>query len=341
MAAGPEHLVQKVEQGADLSREESFALFTEIMSGMVADERVESLLRALAAKGETVDELVGAAELLRRHVTPIRCDSPAAIDTCGTGGDGISTFNVSTAAAIVAAGAGAVVAKHGNRSNSRKSGSVEALAALGVKVDAPPAVVERCLREAGIAFLFAPMLHPVMARVAEIRRRIGRPTIFNLVGPLANPAGVRRQIIGVPREELVPKMAGALARLGAVRAFVVHGRDGLCDLTITGESSCAEVAGGGVRATVVTPEAVGLTRASLDALRVEGPERSAEVIRGILAGESGSPRDHALLNAGIALVAADIAVDLRDGVERAAHAIDGGAARDVLDRLVRISGEET
>lgn len=340
MAPTIDQLMQRVREGRDLSREEMADLFAEIMAGHLAPDAVESLLRELSAKGETVDEIVGAAEVMRRHVTPIICNVPNAIDTCGTGGDGISTFNVSTAAALVAAGAGAIVAKHGNRSNSRASGSAEVLAELGVNIDAPPEVVERCLREVGIGFLFAAKLHPAMANVVAIRRRIGKPTIFNLLGPLTNPAGVKRQIIGVPRADLVDKVAAALSRLGAVRAFVIHGRDGLCDLTITTESICAEVCNGAIAKRTIQPEDAGLSRAALDALRVSSPAESANVIRDILDGQHGPARDHTLLNAALALVAADVAIDLKDGADRAAASIDTGAARTVLKKLIEISGAD-
>ncbi len=330
-------LFDRVRDGRDLSQPEMADVFGEIMAGRIAPDLVESLLRTMAAKGETVDEIVGAAEVMRRHVTPIACDDANAIDTCGTGGDGISTFNVSTAAALVAAGAGAVVAKHGNRSNSRASGSAEVLQTLGVNIDASPAVVERCLREIGIGFLFAAKLHPAMARVVAIRRKIGSPTIFNLLGPLTNPARVKRQIIGVPRVELVDKVAAALARLGAARAFVIHGRDGLCDLTITTESTCAEVRDAQITGRTIRPEDAGLSRGSLDTLRVSSANESAEAIRAILNGEPGPRRDHTLLNAALALVAAEVANDLREGASRAAASIDSGAARTVLDKLVKTS----
>lgn len=340
MASTIDQLMQRVREGRDLSREEMANLFAEIMAGHLAPDAVESFLRELSAKGETVDEIVGAAEVMRRNVTPIACAAPNAIDTCGTGGDGISTFNVSTAAALVAAGAGAVVAKHGNRSNSRASGSAEVLAELGVNIDAPPKVVERCLREIGIGFLFAAKLHPAMASVVAIRRRLGKPTIFNLLGPLTNPAGVKRQIIGVPRADLMDKVAAALARLGAVRAFVIHGRDGLCDLTITTESICAEVCNGAIARRTIQPEDAGLSRAALDALRVKSPAESANVIREILDGQHGPARDHTLLNAALALVAADRASDLKDGADCAAASIDTGAARTVLKKLIEISGAD-
>ncbi len=333
MPANMEPLIELISQRRGLSKAQSAELFSALLSGQFNDDRVERLLLAWAAKGETADELVGAAGVLRRCVIPIACNAPDAIDTCGTGGDGISTFNVSTAAAIVAAAAGAVVAKHGNRSNSRRSGSAEVLAELGVDIEAPPPTVERCLREVRIGFLFAPRLHAAMVRVADIRRKIGRPTIFNLLGPLTNPAGVKRQIIGVPRPELLHKIAQALRELGAIHAVVVHGHDGLCDFSITGESRFVELQGGVIVDRGVTPEQLGLRRASLDELRVDGPAQSAAVIRAIFDGERSARRDHVLLNAAAALVVAGVVSGLADGVDRAAQAIDSGAARATLERL--------
>jgi anthranilate phosphoribosyltransferase len=331
-------LLARIARGQGLTCEQAGTLFEELMTGRMRGDDAESLLLALADRGETVDELVGAARVMRRHLVPIACDAPNAIDTCGTGGDGVSTFNVSTAAAFIAAGAGAVVAKHGNKTNSRRSGSAEALAALGVNIDAPPTVVERCLRDIGIGFLFAPRLHPAMARVADLRRKLGRPTIFNLLGPLTNPAGVRRQVIGVPRDDLTVKLATALIRLGAERAFVVHGNDGLCDLSSTGPSRVLEVNAGRVSESEITPEDAGLPCGSLSELTIDSPAQSAKAIGEILDGQPGARRNHALLNAAVALVAAGIADDLKDGVLRAAASIDTGAARAKLDRLVELSG---
>ena len=326
-------------QGADLTRAQAAGAFAEIMSGRLADEQIARFLAALADQGETVDEIVGAAGVLRRHATPIDCSEADAVDTCGTGGDGISTFNVSTAAALIAAGAGACVAKHGNFTNTRKSGSAEVFQALGVNLDASPAVVARCLREARIAFLFAAKLHPAMKHAAAARRRLARRTIFNLIGPLTNPAGVRRQVVGVARPELLPVIAAALRQLGALHALVVHGHDGLCDLTITGPSRYVELCDGCLVEHTILPEDVGLKVGPLDALRIDSPDASAVVIRAILAGQTGAQRDHALLNAGATLLAAGVAADLGDGVARAAAAIDSGAAAAALERLIRISGE--
>jgi anthranilate phosphoribosyltransferase len=336
-----EECTELAEHGRGLTRAQAADVFGEIMSGRLADEQLARFLAALADQGETVDEIVGAAEVLRRHVTPIRCDDPDAVDTCGTGGDGISTFNVSTAAAIVAAAAGATVAKHGNRTTTRRSGSAEVLHALGVNIDAAPPVVERCLREARIGFLHAAKLHPAMKHAAGARRMLARRTIFNLLGPLTNPAGVRRQIVGVPRRELMLTIAEALRQLGAVHAFVVHGHDGLCDLTITGPSSCVELCAGRLTERTISPREFGLEPGRLEDLLADSPAASATAIRAVLAGELGPRRNHTLLNAAAALVVAGVASDMADGLARAADAVDGGAAAVTLAKLAAISRGET
>jgi anthranilate phosphoribosyltransferase len=329
-------LLAKLTSGDDLSREEARGLFDRIMSGQVPEPVLAALLAAMATKGETVDEIVGAAEAMRAVVTPVRCAGEC-IDTCGTGGDGISTFNVSTTAAIIAAAAGATVAKHGNRTNTRVSGSAEVLDTLGVNINASVAVLERCLAETRIAFLFAPDLHPAMKHAMPVRKALKVRTIFNLLGPLTNPAGARRQVLGVSRPDHVELVAQVLARLGAERAMVVHGHNGLCDLTITGPTQIAEVVDGNTTARTIEPEELSLTRAPLNALLVPSASASAEAVRDILAGIPGPRRDHAVLNASAALVVAGVANDLTDGVTRAAEAIDSGRAKATLDRLVEVS----
>ncbi len=331
--------IGRLRAGRHLTSIETAAAFEHIMSGDLAGDQIEGFLAALADKGETVSELVGAAEVMRRYATPVPCDDQRAVDTCGTGGDGISTFNVSTAAALVAAAAGACVAKHGNRTNTRKSGSAEVLAALGVNIDAEIETVARCLREIRLGFLYAARLHPAMRHAAAARRKLARRTIFNLLGPLTNPAGVRRQIIGVASPTLLPLVAEALRRLGAEHAFVVHGHDGLCDLTITGPSSYIEIRDDACRPGSLRPEEVGLSTGDGEALHVGSPDESAAAIRAILAGELGPRRGHTLLNAAATLVAAGVAGDLSDGVRRAAAAIDSGAARERLTRLIALSHE--
>jgi anthranilate phosphoribosyltransferase len=322
--------------GRDLSADEVTAAFDEIMSGTAEPMLVAGLLVALAAKGESIGEIVGAARSMRRHMTPVQCD-PAAVDTCGTGGDGISTFNVSTTAAVIAAACGAVVAKHGNRTSTRASGSAEVLDALGVNVDADVPTVERCLREIGLGFLYARSLHPAMKHAAPVRAALGIRTIFNLLGPLANPAGVQRQVLGVPHPRWTETLATVLAELGAQHVWVVHGADGLCDLTITGETRVTELRDGTLRTFCVTPEECGLSRAPLDTLRVSSAAASADAVRDVLAGSHGPRRDHALLNAGAALVVAGAVEDLPSGVTRAAQAVDSGAAAETLAALVERS----
>ncbi|MFQ5410804.1 MAG: anthranilate phosphoribosyltransferase [Phycisphaerae bacterium] len=334
MSESIETIIDSVCKGYDLDPDEAARIFNALMAGHLADNHIEHLLTALADKGETVEEIVGAARAMRQHVTRIACDKPDAIDTCGTGGDGISTFNVSTAAAIVAAGAGAKVAKHGNKSNTRKSGSAEVLRALGVNIDAPPEVVARCIHEAGVGFLFAASLHPAMKHVVAIRRKIGRPTIFNLLGPLTNPAFVTRQVVGVPRPDLMETIARALQQLGSAHALVVHGSDGLCDLTITGSSRIVELRDGQLTNHTIHPEDFGLSPGPLDALRIDDPKHSAEAIRAILNGETGPRRDHTLLNAAAALRVANVAKDLKEGVQKATVAIDNGNATRTLEKLI-------
>jgi anthranilate phosphoribosyltransferase len=280
------------------------SVIEEIMMGQATAAQVGGFLIALHMKGESVDELCGAAHALRRHATPVRMPPGVVVDTCGTGGDARSTFNVSTTAALVAAGAGVGVAKHGNRAMSGSVGGADVLEALGVRLDAPVATLERCLAETGIAFLFAPRLHGAMARVAAPRREVGVRTVFNLVGPLANPAGVRHQVVGVSRRQWLLPMAQALLRLGTVRALVVHGRDGLDEITVTDATDAVEVRDGTVREFVITPEEFGVTRSGLDSLRVATTGAAAAAVRDVLAGKPGPRRDATLANATAALCVA-------------------------------------
>lgn len=335
MVADVDEFLGPLSRGQSLSRDESDRLFTAIMAGEVPTKSLCSVLSALAAKGETVDEIAGAALAMRRAAVHVRAPA-GAIDTCSTGGDGVSTFNVSTAAAIIAAAAGAVVAKHGNTSSTRASGSTDVMSALGVNVNAPVAVLERCLERAGIAFLSAQRLHPAMTHAAEARRALGVRTIFNLLGPLTNPAGVRRQIIGVPRPELMHKLADALVRLGTEYGWVVHG-DGLCDLTTTGRSRVVEVRDGRTRAFEVTPGEVGLPTTTLDALLVDSPTRSAACIRNIIRGVVSPMRYQTVLNAAGALVVAGVSATLAEGIRQAGAAVDDGRAARTLERLIEES----
>jgi anthranilate phosphoribosyltransferase len=273
---------------------------------------------------------------MREVCTPVRCNRDC-IDTCGTGGDGISTFNVSTTAALIAAATGVVVAKHGNRTNTRVCGSAEVMAALGVNIEADVPTVERCLDRVGIGFLYARKLHPAMKYAAPVRLAMGIRTVFNVLGPLTNPAGARRQVMGVSRLDQTESLARVLGELGAVHAWVVHGLDGLCDMTITGETQVSEWKNGAVRTFRVRPENVGLAQAARSMLLVDSPAASAEAVRAILNGESGPRRDHAAINAAAALVVAGVASDLSDGVDRARAALDSGAAAATLDRLIEES----
>ena len=322
--------------GRDLTREQARWMFDRIMAGELEPILIGALLGAMIVKGESVDELVGAAEAMRAAGIRIACDGDC-IDTCGTGGDSISTFNVSTTAGIIAASAGATVAKHGNRSTTRASGSTEVLSHLGIDVDAPTDVVERCLREVHIGYLNARQLHPAMRFAVPVRQAIPARTIFNLLGPLTNPAGARRQILGVPHMDLLDKMADALLALGAMHAWVVHGCDGLCDLTITGPTTVVEVRDGTSNRFTVTPGDAGLSCAPLDALTVDSPAASAQAVMGILQGQCGAQRDHALLNAGAALVIAGIVDDIGEGVDRAGGAVDDGSALAMLERWRKIA----
>lgn len=328
--------LEQIIAGRHLSREAARSAFELIASGQVGQPLVAALLVALALKGETVDEIVGAAQAMRERVTPVRCH-PEAVDTCGTGGDGISTFNVSTTAAIIAAAAGVTVAKHGNRTHTRVSGSAEVLESLGVNIEADVPTVERCLEGARIGFLFAPALHPAMKHAAPVRAALGIRTVFNLLGPLVNPAGVRRQVLGVPQAKWTEVLASVLSRLGARRAWVVHGSDGLCDLTISGPTRVTELVEGGIRTFEVTPESCGLPGGDLGDLRVCSVADSAEAVRRILAGERGPRRDHALLNAGAAILVGGRAESLGQGVALAGTAVDSGAAAATLKLLVERS----
>ena len=328
--------IARLVEGRDLTRAEMVELMGEIADGGATPAQVGALLAALRLKGETVEEITGAALVMRERSERIRVDREVFVDTCGTGGDGRHTFNISTTAAFVVAGAGVTVAKHGNRSVSSKCGSADVLAALGVDVDAPVERVERCIAEAGIGFLFAPRLHPAFKAVAGIRRELAVRTVFNLLGPLANPAGAPCQVMGVWEPRWVPVLGGVLAALGSRHAFVVHG-DGLDEITVTGATQVAEVVGGAVRTFEVTPEALGLARWPAEALRGGDAAENARITLDVLSGTRGAPRDAVLANAAAALVATGAAAELQDGVRVAAASIDGGAARARVDRLVALS----
>ncbi len=322
--------------GKDLSRAEMVELMGEVADGGATPSQVGAFLAALRLKGETVEEIAGAAQVMRARAERVRVDREVFVDTCGTGGDGQNTFNISTTAAFAVAGAGVAVAKHGNRSVSSRCGSADVLAALGVDVDAPRERVERCIAELGIGFLFAPRLHPAFKAVAGIRRELAIRTVFNLLGPLANPAGARYQVMGVYEPRWVPVIGGVLAALGSVHSFVVHG-EGLDEIAVTGTTHVAEVKDGAVRIFNVTPEELGVRRWPATVLAGGDADENARITRDVLSGAKGGPRDAVLANAAAALVAAGAAPDLRAGARVAADSIDRGAALEKLERLAVMS----
>jgi anthranilate phosphoribosyltransferase len=328
----------RVAAGHDLSQAEMEQVIDQLLQGAVPEGEIAVLLTALKHKGETADEIAGAARAMRRHMTPIRTTRPDVIDTCGTGGVGSQLFNISTAAAIVAAAAGLAVAKHGNRSVTSKSGSSDVLAALGINVDAPVEIVEQCLDELGICFCFAPKLHPAMRHVAPVRKKLGFATIFNLLGPLCNPAGATRQVLGVGRRELHATMAEVLARLGTQHAVVVHGTDGVGEVSLSAPSEVIEVTGSQQRSFTWQPEDFQLARSPPEALRINDAAESAALIRRVLSGELGPPRDVVILNAAAALWMSNPGSSLPNCAQRAAAAIDSGAAADLLERWKKRSG---
>ncbi|MFI5245502.1 MAG: anthranilate phosphoribosyltransferase [Gemmatimonadales bacterium] len=330
--------LQTVVTGCSLDVPTARSVMDTMMDGKATRAQVGALVAALRTKGETVDELSGMVESMRAHATPVPL-SVEAVDTCGTGGDGAGTFNISTAAALIAAGAGCPVAKHGNRAASSRCGSADVLEALGVVISLSPDGVRRCVEEAGIGFLFAPAFHPALRHVGPVRRELGIRTVFNVLGPLANPARVRHQALGVSNATLTPMMAEVLRRLGHVHALVFTGPDGVDELGVTGPAQCYEVTTEGIRDFILDPRDVGLEVAPLDAVRGGDAATNAATILSILDGERGPRRDVALLNAAAVLVAADAVTTLLDGVAVAREAIDSGAARRSLEQLVRVSHE--
>ncbi len=328
--------LDKAASGSPLSGDEMRAAMALLLEGAASEIETAGFLMALRARGETVEEIAAAAEAMRAKALKVEAPE-SVVDTCGTGGDGAGTFNISTAAALVAAGAGARVAKHGNKAASSLSGSAEVLEALGVKLDVAPEIIARAIREAHVGFMFAANHHRAVANVAAVRRTLGVRTLFNLLGPLANPAGARRQLMGVFSEDLVEPLARALLQLGAVRAWVVHGEDGIDELTTTGRSYVAEVIDGTVRTFTVTPADAGLPEAAAVALKGGSPAENAAALRALLAGERSAYRDIVVFNAAAALIVADRAHDLAEGAKMAAASIDEGRAQNALLRLVAIS----
>jgi len=332
------HFLVRLVRREDLTRAEASLLLSALLDESASDAQIAGTLIALTTKGETVEELTGLAEGLRSRATRVRCNHQCFIDTAGTGSSRSKTFNISTAAAFVIAAAGLPVAKHGNRAASSKSGSADVLTALGVNVSALPELSERALSEIGLCFMFAPLYHSATARVAGIRRQLGVQTTFNLLGPLSNPAGAPRQIVGVWRKDLVNKMASALAALGTERAWVVHGEDGLDEITLAGKTTIAEARNGSVHMFEISPEDFGLTTQELDGLRGGDPDCNATIVRSVL---DGSRKDQAralvVMNAAAALVVGDVVSDLREGSQLANNVIDDGAALRKLDELARIT----
>jgi anthranilate phosphoribosyltransferase len=329
-------LVAHLADGKILTADQSSAAFDVMMSGDASPVQMSAFLMALRVRGETVDEITGAARTMRAKALAL--DAPeGAVDTCGTGGDNLGTLNISTAAAIVTAACGVPVAKHGNRAMSSKSGSADVLEALGVNLNAPVDVVRRCLWEAGLCFMMAPRHHGAMKHVGPVRVEMGVRTIFNLLGPLSNPAGARRQVIGVYDRKWVTPLAEVCRDLGAERVWIVHGADGLDELTTTTSSYVAELNDGVVRNFEVTPEDAGLSRATIADIKGGDATNNAAAITRLLAGEASAYRDIVLLNAGGALVVADMALSLDAGVQMAAEAVDQGAAQATLEKLVATS----
>ena len=330
-------LLEKLQRHDALTTDEAAGAMAAIMRGEVTPAQIAGLLMALRSKGERPEELVGLARAMREAAVPLPRRFPDVFDTCGTGGDNLGTVNVSSMAAVVVAACGVRVAKHGNRSVSSRSGSADVFEALGVNVAASPAVVARCLDEVGLAFLFAPTFHPSMRHAAPVRRELGVRTAFNLLGPLTNPAGTTRQLVGVPRPELTELVARSLGLLGSAHVWVVHAADGLDELSTTGYTKVSECRDGLLRTFFVHPSAFGLAKATLDDLRGGDAADNAQAARAVLAGDAGPVRDVVLLNAGAGLFVAGRVPTVQEGVTMAASAIDSGRASAVLADLVRVS----
>jgi anthranilate phosphoribosyltransferase len=329
-------IIAKVASGSTLTREEASRAFDRMMSGEATPSQMGGLLMALRVRGETVDEITGAVSTMRAKMQKVAAP-PDAIDVVGTGGDASGSFNISTCAALIVAGAGVPVAKHGNRALSSRSGAADVLGALGVKIDLRPDEITRCIYEAGIGFMFAPAHHPATKNVAPTRVELGTRTIFNLLGPLSNPAGVKRQMIGVFSRQWIEPMAQVLGNLGSECVWVAHGSDGLDEITTSGPTHVAALENGKVRTFEIKPEDVGIARAKPEALRGGDAETNATALMSVLKGNKGPFRDVAVLNAAAALVVAGRAKDLKAGVALAEHSLDSGEAEGRLDRLIAIS----
>ena len=329
-------LIAKVASGAVLSRDEAANAFDRMMSGDATPSQMGGLLMALRVRGETVDEITGAVTAMRAKMLPVKAPANA-IDVVGTGGDASGSYNISTCASFIVAGAGVPVAKHGNRALSSRSGAADVLGALGIKIDLDPEGISRCINNAGIGFMFAPAHHPAMKHVGPTRVELGTRTIFNLLGPLSNPAGVKRQMVGVFSRQWVEPLAQVLKNLGAERAYVVHGSDGLDEITTSGPTFVAALENGAVRTFEITPEEVGLARVAPDALKGGDAETNAKALRMVLQGTQNAFRDVAVLNAAAGLVVAGVVGDLKAGVATAQKSIDSGEAAKRLEKLIAVS----
>ncbi len=325
--------------GRSLSEEEAAAAMTAVMAGEATPAQIAALVTALRIKGETVDEITGFARAMREHAEPVRPTVSGYIDTCGTGGDGADSFNVSTVTAFVVAGAGVPIAKHGNRSVSSKCGSADVLEALGVRIDLSAAEMARCVDEVGVGFLFAQALHPSMRHAAGPRRDLAMRTVFNVLGPLTNPAGAKRQLLGVYDPKLVPVLAEVAGRLGAERVLVVHGYPRMDEVSVSGRTLVGEFDGGSVRAYEIDPASVGIPRAGMDEIAGGDAEENARIAREVLSGAEGPRRDVVLMNAAAALLAAGACEDLAAGIEAARRSVDSGSARERLEALAAMSVE--
>lgn len=330
------HAITKLLSGSSLDEAETAAAMTEVMEGAATPAQIAGFVVALRAKGETTDEVVGLVKTMRGYAASLHVEGEL-LDTCGTGGDRAGTFNVSTAAALVCAGAGVKVAKHGNRAASSRSGSADVLEALGVRIDLQPEGVEACIEEAGIGFCFAPVFHPAMRHAATPRRELGIPTIFNFLGPLTNPAGATMQSLGVSDPRMLERMVDTLARLGSKRVLAFHGHGGLDELSTSGPSRVLDLKDGNKSTWTVDPSKLGLDPSAIEDVSGGAPEENAAQMRAVLAGAPGPRRDIVILNAAAGLVAAGRAENMAGGLATAAEAIDSGAAERALDRLIRVS----
>jgi anthranilate phosphoribosyltransferase len=331
-------LIGKVATGATLTHDEAAGAFEQMFAGEATPSQMGALLMGLRVRGETVDEIAGAVSAMRSKM--LRVAAPAnAIDVVGTGGDASGSFNISTCAALIVAGAGVPVAKHGNRALSSRSGAADVLSALGVNINLSPEAVGRCIAEVGIGFMFAPAHHPAMKNVGPTRLELGTRTIFNLLGPLSNPAGVKRQMVGVFSKQWTTPLAQVLKNLGAERAWIVHGSDGLDEITTSGPTSVASLEDGKIKTFEISPDEFGLRKVKPEALRGGDAAENAQAVLNVLKGKASAFRDVALFNAAAALVVAGKAKDLKDGLHAAAHSVDSGEAEGKLDRLIRVSND--